>query len=211
MIEIKTDKLVLKKPQHKDKPLLVSQIGDWEVAKWLSRVPHPYSADDAELWLKKVSQEELSFNIFKNDSLIGGVGLTQEEDGFYELGFWLGREHWGQGFAIEVSQADCALLRRVDAIYLDEIRRAGLYDEIWQAFAVLLPVRSVGVMGDARAYDRVCGLRAVTSRDGMTADIYEFPAGFLGSLAARIVNEVPGIGRVVYDITSKPPSSIEWE
>ncbi len=121
----------------------------------------------------------------------------------------------GPGLAIrilgEVTQADCALLRRVDAIYLDEIRRAGLYDEIWQAFAVLLPVRSVGVMGDARAYDRVCGLRAVTSRDGMTADIYEFPAGFLGRLAARIVNEVPGIGRVVYDITSKPPSSIEWE
>ncbi len=121
----------------------------------------------------------------------------------------------GPGLAIrilgEVNQADCTLLRRVDAIYLDEIRRADLYDEIWQAFAVLLPVRSVGVMGDARAYDRVCALRAVTSRDGMTADIYEFPAGFLGRLAARIVNEVPGIGRVVYDITSKPPSSIEWE
>ena len=121
----------------------------------------------------------------------------------------------GPGLAIripgEVRAQDCDLLRKVDAIYLDEIRKAGLYDEIWQAFAVLLPVRSVGVMGDARAYDRVCGLRAVTSRDGMTADIYEFPKGFLGRLAARIVNEVAGIGRVVYDITSKPPGSIEWE
>lgn len=121
----------------------------------------------------------------------------------------------GPGLAIrilgEVTKEDCDLLRQADAIYLDEIKAAGLYDDIWQAFAVLLPVRSVGVMGDGRAYDRVCGLRAITSRDGMTADVYYFSPEFLGSVAARIVNEVEGIGRVVYDITSKPPASIEWE
>jgi len=121
----------------------------------------------------------------------------------------------GPGLAIrilgEVSHADCDLLRRVDAIYLEEIRQAGLYDEIWQAFAVLLSARAVGVMGDARAYDRVCALRAISSRDGMTADSYHFPAGFLDHVATRIVNEVAGIGRVVYDITSKPPATIEWE
>jgi len=110
-----------------------------------------------------------------------------------------------------VTEEKLAILRQADAIYLDEIRKAGLYDEIWQAFAVLLPVRSVGVMGDARTYDYVCALRAVTSTDGMTADYYDFSHAFLGPTATRIINEVRGINRVVYDITSKPPGTIEWE
>jgi GMP synthase (glutamine-hydrolysing) len=121
----------------------------------------------------------------------------------------------GPGLAIripgEVTMEKCEILRRADAIYLEEIRNAGLYDAIWQAFAVLLPVRTVGVMGDYRTYDYVCGLRAVTSVDGMTADIYPFPAEFLSRVATRIVNEVQGINRVVYDYTSKPPGTIEWE
>ena len=121
----------------------------------------------------------------------------------------------GPGLAIrvpgEVSEEKLAVLRRADAIYLDEIRKAGLYDTIWQAFVVLLPVRSVGVMGDARTYDYVCALRAVTSTDGMTADYYDFSHDFLGAAARRIINEVRGINRVVYDITSKPPGTIEWE
>jgi len=103
------------------------------------------------------------------------------------------------------------LLRKADAIYLDEIRKAGLYDKIWQAFAVLLPVRTVGVMGDGRTYDHVCALRAVTSSDGMTADFFPFDMNFLGRAATRIINEVRGINRVVYDVTSKPPGTIEWE
>ena len=103
------------------------------------------------------------------------------------------------------------LLRKADAIYLEEIRAAGLYDAIWQAFAVLLPVRTVGVMGDGRTYDHACALRAVTSTDGMTADVYPFDMGFLTRVAKRIVNEVRGINRVTYDITSKPPGTIEWE
>lgn len=121
----------------------------------------------------------------------------------------------GPGLAIripgEVTKEACDTLRRADSIYLDEIRKAGLYDAIWQAFAVLLPVRTVGVMGDGRTYDKVCALRAVTSIDGMTADIYPFGAAFLSAVATRIVNEVPGINRVVYDYTSKPPGTIEWE
>jgi GMP synthase (glutamine-hydrolysing) len=121
----------------------------------------------------------------------------------------------GPGLAIripgEVTEERLAILRQADAIYLDEIRKAGLYDAIWQAFAVLLPVRTVGVMGDARTYDYVCGLRAVTSTDGMTADYYDFSHAFLGATATRIINEVKGINRVVYDITSKPPGTIEWE
>jgi len=121
----------------------------------------------------------------------------------------------GPGLAIrvpgEVSEEKLAILRQADAIYLDEIRKAGLYDTIWQAFAVLLPVRTVGVMGDARTYDFVCALRAVTSTDGMTADYYDFSHDFLGAAARRIINEVRGINRVVYDITSKPPGTIEWE
>ena len=102
-------------------------------------------------------------------------------------------------------------MRKADAIYLDEIRKAGLYDAIWQAFAVLLPVRTVGVMGDGRTYDQVLALRAVTSTDGMTAESYPFDHDFLPHVATRIINEVRGISRVVYDITSKPPGTIEWE
>jgi len=121
----------------------------------------------------------------------------------------------GPGLAIripgEVTKERCDILRKADFIYLDEIRRAGLYDAIWQAFAVLLPVRTVGVMGDHRTYDSVCALRAVTSTDGMTADIYPFDAAFLSRVATRIINEVQGINRVVYDYTSKPPGTIEWE
>jgi GMP synthase (glutamine-hydrolysing) len=121
----------------------------------------------------------------------------------------------GPGLAIritgEVTEEKLAILRKADAIYLDEIRKRGLYDKIWQAFAVLLPVRTVGVMGDARTYDFVCALRAVTSTDGMTADYYDFSHDFLGAAARRIINEVRGINRVVYDITSKPPGTIEWE
>jgi len=121
----------------------------------------------------------------------------------------------GPGLAIripgEVTKEKCDILRKADTIYLEEIRNAGLYDAIWQAFAVLLPVRTVGVMGDFRTYDYVCALRAVTSVDGMTADIYPFDAAFLSRVATRIVNEVQGINRVVYDYTSKPPGTIEWE
>ncbi|MDG1286250.1 MAG: glutamine-hydrolyzing GMP synthase [Rickettsiales bacterium] len=111
----------------------------------------------------------------------------------------------------EVTEEKANILRKADAVYLDEIRKAGLYDEIWQAFAVLLPVRTVGVMGDNRTYDYACALRAVTSTDGMTADYYPFSHEFLGRAATRIINEVRGINRVVYDITSKPPGTIEWE
>ena len=103
------------------------------------------------------------------------------------------------------------ILRNADAIYIDEIRKAGLYDEIWQAFAVLLPVKTVGVMGDGRTYEYVVALRAVTSTDGMTADFYRFDMKFLAATATRIINEVKGINRVVYDVTSKPPGTIEWE
>ncbi|HMB10751.1 glutamine-hydrolyzing GMP synthase [Saliniramus sp.] len=121
----------------------------------------------------------------------------------------------GPGLAIrcpgEITAEKLDILRKADLIYLEEIRRAGLYDEIWQAFAVLLPVRTVGVMGDARTYDYVCALRAVTSVDGMTADFYPFDMKFIGRVATRIINEVNGINRVVYDITSKPPGTIEWE
>ncbi|MBI2255321.1 MAG: glutamine-hydrolyzing GMP synthase [Proteobacteria bacterium] len=121
----------------------------------------------------------------------------------------------GPGLAIRipgaVSREKCDILRKADTIYLEEIDKAGLYEKIWQAFAVLLPVRTVGVMGDGRTYDFVCALRAVTSTDGMTADFYPFEPAFLGRVATRIVNEVKGINRVVYDYTSKPPGTIEWE
>lgn len=121
----------------------------------------------------------------------------------------------GPGLAIRVPGAitreKLDILREADAIYLDEIRKAGLYDAIWQAFAVLLPVRTVGVMGDGRTYEYVCALRAVTSTDGMTADFFPFPMDFLGRAATRIINEVRGVNRVVYDVTSKPPGTIEWE
>jgi GMP synthase (glutamine-hydrolysing) len=121
----------------------------------------------------------------------------------------------GPGLAIripgEITQEKLEILRKADTVYLDEIKNHGLYDEIWQAFAVLLPVRTVGVMGDSRTYDFVCGLRAVTSTDGMTADYYPFEHDFLSRVSTRIINEVRGINRVVYDITSKPPGTIEWE
>jgi GMP synthase (glutamine-hydrolysing) len=121
----------------------------------------------------------------------------------------------GPGLAIrcpgEITREKLDILRRADDVYIEEIRRAGLYDDIWQAFAVLLPVRTVGVMGDYRTYDYVVGLRAVTSTDGMTADFYPFDMKFIGHVATRIVNEVKGVNRVVYDVTSKPPGTIEWE
>jgi GMP synthase (glutamine-hydrolysing) len=121
----------------------------------------------------------------------------------------------GPGLAIrcpgEITADKLEILRNADAVYIDQIRKAGLYDTIWQAFAVLLPVKTVGVMGDGRTYEFVVGLRAVTSTDGMTADFYAFEMKFLGETATRIINEVKGVNRVVYDITSKPPGTIEWE
>lgn len=136
-----------------------------------------------------------------------------------ELGLpekFIGRHPFpGPGLAIRcpggVTREKLHILREADAVYLDEIRKAGLYDKIWQAFAVLLPVQTVGVMGDGRTYEYVCALRAVTSVDGMTADFYHYDMDFLGRAANRIINEVRGINRVVYDITSKPPGTIEWE
>ncbi len=139
------------------------------------------------------------------------------------LGEALGMSHemvWrhpfpGPGLAIripgEITLEKLEILRKADAIYIEEIRNAGLYDAIWQAFAVLLPVKTVGVMGDARTYEYVCALRAVTATDGMTADYFHFDHAFLGRVASRIINEVRGINRMVYDITSKPPGTIEWE
>jgi len=121
----------------------------------------------------------------------------------------------GPGLAIripgEITREKIDILQQADSIYIDEIRKAGLYDEIWQAFAVLLPVKTVGVMGDNRTYEYVCALRAVTSTDGMTADFYHFSYEFLSAVSNRIVNHVKGINRIVYDITSKPPGTIEWE
>jgi GMP synthase (glutamine-hydrolysing) len=121
----------------------------------------------------------------------------------------------GPGLAIrcpgEITREKLDILRLADEIFIEEIRRVGLYDDIWQAFAVILPVKTVGVMGDYRTYEHVVGLRAVTSTDGMTADFYPFEMAFLGTVATRIVNEVKGVNRVVYDVTSKPPGTIEWE
>eukprot|EP01037_Dinobryon_pediforme_P019045 gene19044-biopygen11592 len=136
-----------------------------------------------------------------------------------ELGLpdsFIGRHPFpGPGLAIRcpggVTREKLDILRKTDAVYLDEIRKAGLYDKIWQAFAVLLPVQTVGVMGDDRTYDNVLALRAVTSIDGMTADFYPYDMTFLARAATRIINEVKGINRVVYDVTSKPPGTIEWE
>jgi GMP synthase (glutamine-hydrolysing) len=136
-----------------------------------------------------------------------------------ELGLpdsFIGRHPFpGPGLAIrcpgEITRAKLDILREADAVYIDQIRKHGLYDEIWQAFVAILPVRTVGVMGDGRTYDFACALRAVTSVDGMTADYYPFSHDFLGETATRIINEVPGINRVTYDITSKPPGTIEWE
>ncbi|MDM8167774.1 glutamine-hydrolyzing GMP synthase [Roseovarius sp.] len=136
-----------------------------------------------------------------------------------ELGLpqsFIGRHPFpGPGLAIrcpgEITRDKLDILRKADAVYIDQIRKHGLYDEIWQAFVAILPVRTVGVMGDGRTYDYACALRAVTSVDGMTADYYPFSHEFLGETATRIINEVKGINRVTYDITSKPPGTIEWE
>lgn len=136
-----------------------------------------------------------------------------------ELGLpssFIGRHPFpGPGLAIrcpgEITREKLGTLRKADAVYIDQIRKHGLYDEIWQAFVAILPVRTVGVMGDGRTYDFACALRAVTSVDGMTADYYPFSHEFLGETATRIINEVQGINRVTYDITSKPPGTIEWE
>ena len=121
----------------------------------------------------------------------------------------------GPGLAVrvlgEVTRERCDILRGADRIFIEELRTSGHYDAIWQAFAVLLPVKTVGVMGDERTYENVCALRAVTSTDGMTADWYAFPPELLARMSNRIINEVRGINRVVYDISSKPPGTIEWE
>ncbi|MDT0684003.1 glutamine-hydrolyzing GMP synthase [Roseicyclus sp. F158] len=136
-----------------------------------------------------------------------------------ELGLppsFIGRHPFpGPGLAIrcpgEITREKLAILREADAVFIDQIRKHGLYDEIWQAFVAILPVRTVGVMGDGRTYDFACALRAVTSVDGMTADYYPFTHDFLGETATRLINEVRGINRVTYDVTSKPPGTIEWE
>jgi GMP synthase (glutamine-hydrolysing) len=147
--------------------------------------------------------------LFKDEVRALGLELGMHED--------LIRRHPfpGPGLAIripgEITREKIAILQEADAVYLDEIRKAGIYDDIWQAFAVLLPVKTVGVMGDARTYEYVCALRAVTSSDGMTADFYDFSHEFLRKVSTRIINNVRGINRVVYDITSKPPGTIEWE
>ncbi len=147
--------------------------------------------------------------LFKDEVRVLGKELGLPES-------FIGRHPFpGPGLAIRcpggVTREKLQILREADAIYLDEIRKAGLYDAIWQAFAVLLPVQTVGVMGDGRTYEYVCALRAVTSVDGMTADFYHYDMNFLGNAATRIINEVRGINRVVYDVTSKPPGTIEWE
>ncbi len=160
--------------------------------------------DDMEMELVEPMRE-----LFKDEVRALGRELGMPED------FIRRHPFPGPGLAIripgEITQEKIDILRKADTIYLDEIRKSGLYDEIWQAFAVLLPVKTVGVMGDARTYDYVCALRAVTSTDGMTADYYPFEHEFLGRVSTRIINEVHGINRVVYDITSKPPGTIEWE
>jgi GMP synthase (glutamine-hydrolysing) len=147
--------------------------------------------------------------LFKDEVRVLGKELGLPEH-------FIGRHPFpGPGLAIRcpggITREKLEILREADAIYLDEIRKAGLYDAIWQAFAVLLPVQTVGVMGDGRTYEFVCALRAVTSVDGMTADFYHYDMSFLGAAATRIINEVRGINRVVYDVTSKPPGTIEWE
>jgi GMP synthase (glutamine-hydrolysing) len=147
--------------------------------------------------------------LFKDEVRNVGRGLGLPEE-------MIGRHPFpGPGLAIrvlsDVTKDKLDILRQADAIYLEEIRSAGLYDQIWQAFAVLLPVRSVGVMGDERTYENVVGLRAVNSTDGMTADWYPFPYDVLGRISNRVINEVTGINRVVYDVSSKPPATIEWE
>ena len=147
--------------------------------------------------------------LFKDEVRVLGVELGMHPD------FVKRHPFPGPGLAIripgDITEEKLEILRKADTVYLEEIRNAGLYDAIWQAFAVLLPVKTVGVMGDNRTYDYVCALRAVTSTDGMTADYYPFDHEFLGRVSTRIINEVRGINRVVYDVTSKPPGTIEWE
>jgi GMP synthase (glutamine-hydrolysing) len=147
--------------------------------------------------------------LFKDEVRALGLELGLTHDLVYRHPFP------GPGLAIRIpgaiTQGKIDILRRADAIYIEELRAHGLYEKIWQAFAVLLPVKTVGVMGDARTYEYVCALRAVTSSDGMTADVFEFPHNVLLRISVRIVNEARGINRVVYDITSKPPATIEWE
>ena len=170
-----------------------------------------------------LAQGTLYPDVIESVSFTGGPSVTIKSDEVRALGrelglpdAFVGRHPFpGPGLAIripgEITPEKLDILRKADAIYLEEIRNAGLYDAIWQAFAVLLPVRTVGVMGDGRTYDHVLALRAVTSVDGMTADFFPFDMGFLGRAATRIINEVRGINRVVYDATSKPPGTIEWE
>ena len=171
-----------------------------------------------------LAQGTLYPDVIESVSFFGGPSVTiKSQDEVRALGrelglpdSFVGRHPFpGPGLAIRLPGGITAekldILRKADAIYLEEIRSTGLYDEIWQAFAVLLPVQTVGVMGDARTYDFVCALRAVNSTDGMTADFYPFDMDFIGRVANRIINEVNGINRVVYDITSKPPGTIEWE
>ncbi len=170
-----------------------------------------------ESMLKKgVEKELVEFELieplrelFKDEVRLLGEELNMSDDILWRQPFP------GPGLAIrvlgEVTRDRLELLRDADAIVLEEIKKAGLYREIWQSFAVLLPVKSVGVMGDERTYENVVGLRAVTSTDGMTADWARLPYDLLGIISSRIINEVKGVNRVVYDISSKPPSTIEWE
>ncbi|MEI7668941.1 MAG: glutamine-hydrolyzing GMP synthase, partial [Pseudomonadota bacterium] len=147
--------------------------------------------------------------LFKDEVRALGIELGMPKDMVWRHPFP------GPGLAIripgEITEEKLRILQKADLIYIEEIKKANLYDKIWQAFAVLLPVKTVGVMGDARTYEYVCALRAVNSTDGMTADYYQFEHNFLAHVSNRITNEVRGINRVVYDITSKPPGTIEWE
>ncbi len=197
-------------------------------AKWLAQgTIYPDVIESAGAKTKKA-------HTIKSHHNVGGLPETLKlslleplrelfKDEVRELGVALGLPHEmvyrhpfpGPGLGVrvlgEVKREYCDLLRRADAIFIDELRAFGWYDKTSQAFAVFLPVKSVGVMGDGRTYDQACALRAVTSTDGMTADYYPFDHAFLGRVATRIINEVRGINRVVYDISSKPPSTIEWE
>jgi len=159
-------------------------------------------------WMKLELVEPLR-ELFKDE-----VRALGKEMGLDQARLWR-HPFPGPGLAIrvlgEVTEARCDLLRQADRIYIEELRSNGLYDQIWQAFAVLLPVKTVGVMGDERTYEAVCAIRAVTSTDGMTADWFDMPRAVLARISSRIINEVRGINRVVYDISSKPPGTIEWE